>query len=397
MKVQSAKPQISTQVPQSFDDTQLDNDFTEGFSELIAALNMGIEDSAESGGEILQDISAIQEDKKDKQIDSETDNELQDTIDSILFGMNIPVPQEIKQIDSSTEENVKEVQDSFGNKQGVVQIDSNLNQMTSRDDKKAIDLDALATSKNQVDKISDNPTSNFNDKIKLAEKGEVASRNAIVDETQAVNLAKHMDVSINPAVRQVVQLDPNATLQDKPSMVLQELGRFINQHTTAAAETKSILPATQPTISYTQTLDKLSQIEPGMVITKSVTGAGAALKDVYTANIKIHPPELGEVTATLKIEKNTAQLILLTENDHVKSIVQSHLVQLKENFQKSDLHLTNVDVQTTNGEADKQQQRQQSEFKQSPDINQMVKAEDKQIEVPKTIAQRINSLIDTYV
>lgn len=396
MKVQSAKPQISTQVPQSFDDTQVDSEFTEGFSELIAILNAGdgAEDTVDDG--LLSGLSeAVSNKEQDDSADSDRDD-LKNTMDSILFGLN-PVPvQEIKQTAQqiNADEDSGEIE-TVDDRQNPVQINTYSENVSSSKELNMVYPEKIELESKKMDaEIA--PVKVFSkDKINNTEVADPARVAMHEIEAQTLNAAKHVNVT-TPLPKVALQLDSNAIMQDKPSMVLQELGKFINQHTNAAlTEVKPVVAAMQPTISYTQTLDKLSQLEPGMLISKSTIGLGDHSKDIYTANIKIHPPELGEVTATLKIDKNTAQLVLLTENDHVKSIVQSHIVQLKENFNKSDLYLTSVDVQTTNG--DSERQHKQPDQRPLPQMNQLVKKDDAGTEAPRTVSQRINSLIDTYV
>ncbi|MFZ2314653.1 MAG: flagellar hook-length control protein FliK [Gammaproteobacteria bacterium] len=380
MKVQSAKPQISNQAPSPIEDLQLDGDFTEAFAELVAAMQM---EKPPAVDQVAKETLEFDEVSKKEDEPVVEDTALQDTLSTILFGLNIPVVDNTKLANQTIDDEKDKTPDLKLDTQSLKgDVDLDLSPLTkvnnATDDKFNLD-------------ISDK----FADKNKEAEP--LVKLN-LFEQDPAVDVTKNMNTTVAHAVaHSIVQSDQNTlTLQDKPANALQELGKLINQHTNVIPEeTKTVNTLSRPAATYTQTLDKLSQIEPGMNITKTIAMVGSSLKDVYTANIKIHPPELGQVTATLKVDKNNAELVLLTENDHVKAIVQSQLTQLRENFQKADLYLTNIDVQTSHSDAERQQQEPAP--RNTSNINQGIKEDAVELKEPKTVSQRINSLIDTYV
>lgn len=392
MKVQSAKPQISNQAPTPIDDIELNGDFTEAFAELIAAMNMDRPVTANDTAKEVLKFDEVSK-KEDDDILNQEDTTLQDALSTILYGINIPVVDNTKLVNEAARHEVEIEQSeavTLELKENVplVKVDANLALLSpakltlSKEDKPDLNTTVKPILKNQE----------LQALIKLP------SYEHEVQENPEVEVVRSIDTPVTHAIAHtVLQLDQNTLIaQDKPANALQELGKLINQHATVIQdETKTVNPVVRPAASYTQTLDKLSQIEPGMNITKTVAMVGNALKDVYTANIKIHPPELGQVTATLKVDRNTAELVLLTENDHVKAIIQSQLTHLKENFQKADLYLTNVDIQTSHSDAEKQQQ--QPNPKQTSNINQPVRQDEVEGSEPNTLSQRISSLIDTYV
>lgn len=124
---------------------------------------------------------------------------------------------------------------------------------------------------------------------------------------------------------------------------------------------------------------------------------GPHLEGIYDAKIKIRPPELGEIIAQLKINKGSAELTLMTENNHVKQIVESNLPQLKQHFQQSNIDLTNVNIKSAlDGDKGYQQAEQQANEKQRNNIidpagDISVSADNK-----KTAEKSSRSLIDTY-
>jgi flagellar hook-length control protein FliK len=64
----------------------------------------------------------------------------------------------------------------------------------------------------------------------------------------------------------------------------------------------------------------------------------------YHANIKIYPPELGKITAKMKMDKNEATLEITAENKQVKALLQGHLNTLREQFTSSNIHLNKIEI-----------------------------------------------------
>lgn len=120
-------------------------------------------------------------------------------------------------------------------------------------------------------------------------------------------------------------------------------------------------------------------------------------KDNYEASIKIYPPELGAVTAKLHINKNSAELIILTDNNHVKSIVEANLPKLRENFQQADLNLTSIQVQTntsqTRDQTDSRHNQQDTASSARPENSDLA---DTHANSPQTTAKKGSGIIDTY-
>lgn len=64
----------------------------------------------------------------------------------------------------------------------------------------------------------------------------------------------------------------------------------------------------------------------------------------YRVNIKIYPPELGKITASLKMDKKSTSLEVIAETKEVKAMLQNHLSLLKEQFNQSNIQLDKVEV-----------------------------------------------------
>lgn len=173
----------------------------------------------------------------------------------------------------------------------------------------------------------------------------------------------------------------NALIELSNIAVMQPGNKIQLSSSTLLPQVKTVDPVKQP--EYELTI----QLQPEVV--------GSLKQEVYNANIKIHPPELGAIVAKLKVDKNTAELIITTENNQLKEIVQANIAQLRENFRQADIHLSNIEinVQTaqSNANTDQHAQRQSQE----------VAREDEEVKHAKkgnspTGTQTIDSLIDTY-
>lgn len=154
-------------------------------------------------------------------------------------------------------------------------------------------------------------------------------------------------------------------------------------------------PAVSTLLPQIKTVDPVKQPEYELTIQLQPEVVGSLKQEVYNANIKIHPPELGAIVAKLKVDKNSAELIMTTENNQLKEIVQANIAQLRENFRQADIHLSNIviNVQTpqSNANTDQHAQRQSQEVaREDEEVKQAKKANT----APGT--QAIDSLIDTY-
>jgi flagellar hook-length control protein FliK len=151
-----------------------------------------------------------------------------------------------------------------------------------------------------------------------------------------------------PALALVPQKEPihYDEKQNKYLDSLAQLGSFINEQTSRehfSAISKSDSPT--PTLSSVMAEIKAQQSSDYHFNVEILPASAASIaKEVYDAKIKIYPPELGQVTAKLRVDKNGTELTILTENARVKEIVEANLAQLRQNFQQADIHLTQVNV-----------------------------------------------------
>lgn len=175
---------------------------------------------------------------------------------------------------------------------------------------------------------------------------------------------------------------------------LVQMGELINHHTKLHASDDVQLPTANVSSDYSAVLNKLKATAPEIHIEKLPTN-NIIMHETYSANIKIYPPELGSVLAKLKVGPSGAELIILTENDKVKEIVQSNLNQLREQFQQANINLSNIDVQTSQlaakdqNDHNKQARENVATREQTDDINQQPTKQENS-------KRTITSIIDTY-
>jgi flagellar hook-length control protein FliK len=180
----------------------------------------------------------------------------------------------------------------------------------------------------------------------------------------------------------------------KPMQFFSQLSYMLNVLTSRNHEDPLLnLVSEKPLASYediknAQDLGYESRLE---LLSASV---GPQRKESYDAKIKIYPPELGSVIAKLKMENNKVELMLLTETNHVKQVIEANLPLLKEHFIHSDMQLTDIQVQTNlpdnqQNADDKLENRHFQDKGQPKSLNPATS-------LPEKESKLSNSLVDTY-
>jgi flagellar hook-length control protein FliK len=154
---------------------------------------------------------------------------------------------------------------------------------------------------------------------------------------------------------------------------------------------------TAPQLHYEEIQNKLNQ-EYDLKIELLPPSADALKQESYNARIKIYPPELGEVLARLKVNKNSAELMIQTEHARVKEIIEANLFKLRENFQHSDIQLTHVQVDVNTSQSGMQHKSGQNQSLADEAQGQGREAADlnTQSGLNKKSSKRVDSLVDTY-
>ncbi len=181
---------------------------------------------------------------------------------------------------------------------------------------------------------------------------------------------------------------------DKLMNAFVSLGHLINNHTLPGDNSSRLSNQVQADLQATESnhFDPLHDVK-FEIVTGNPLNPEKLLQQVYNANIKIYPPELGNVIAKLKIEKNNAELLILTENNQVKQIVESNLPLLKQHFENSDINLVQINVQSgqTGGESN-QNQEDKPRYSTEHQHNQS----NTSTQIAKSSNKSKNAIIDTY-
>lgn len=117
----------------------------------------------------------------------------------------------------------------------------------------------------------------------------------------------------------------------------------------------------------------------------------------YHANIKIYPPELGKVTAKMKMDKNIATLEITAENKQVKALIQNHLSSLREQFNQSNIQLNKIEVITVESKEQTETALNDQRDGQAPREGAEEAVREITPEKPKTAKKQSENVVDAYV
>lgn len=209
-----------------------------------------------------------------------------------------------------------------------------------------------------------------------------------------------IDTSVDTSTQlfnsQKSQINLSANQLDQPIAAFAQLGNLIvPQLAMPLVDNKQTYPSIQNVEGQAASKASLQQPEYELKIDVFNTSSEPLAKNVYNASIKIYPPELGTILAKLKLDGNSAELHILTDNNRIKEVVEANINQLRHHFRDADINLTSIqiDVQSSQQDTDRKgsthQQAQEShlfEEKNSSKTNQS----------KSTISKSSDSLIDTY-
>ncbi len=196
------------------------------------------------------------------------------------------------------------------------------------------------------------------------------------------------------------------TPDQKVLMSFQQLGEWLQTKVNAepALMPKPNAPATETTFAMLQ-----SQMAAGGAATPAKAAWEAKVEmnqsmsnaelnlTTYHANIKIYPPELGKVTAKMRMDKNEANLEITAENKQVKAILQGHLNTLREQFSQSNITLNKIDIiLADNKESGTANPNGRGEKEETQEHFQAETA-DAKATPPKTSKKTSNNVVDAYV
>ena len=209
--------------------------------------------------------------------------------------------------------------------------------------------------------------------------------------------------SIKQIINQPIGLltDTKSSASDQQTKYLDamsQLGHSIGNHVSQHLAELDIKPSTLlPTAdkSYSEIAAHAKSKDPEVTVELVPLTKDALVKQSYDAKIKIYPPELGHVLAKLKVTDNNAQLVITAENTRVKEVIESNLAQLRETFQKADIQLTSILVNTGGLDFKEQSQQGTGNHEQMMSKNDTIDVVDEK-NTPIENKKKLNTLIDTY-
>lgn len=307
---------------------------------------------------------------------------------------------------SDTEESDENVSEKFNQISTTDQIVKN-NQITSNPVMASPKLDAFKNSSNNNGKeIKSKLNTNQIDNSQSTFDTSNSDNNSITD----MNSIPKVDLTHSLASTQLTaqtaslkeQVSHQIMPQSKYTDALVQLGGFINSQTINLANNNSQnIPndfgnnTPTPFNNVSASVEQQPQYEAKVDL--APPSIDAMMNEIYNAKIRIYPPELGHVMAKLKVDKNNAELSITTENERVKAIVEQHLPQLRENFQNSNINLTQIQVQTSSTDTrDKNlnSQRESNAFLTQDNRDNVDKTA--QVASEKAVSKASNSIVDTY-
>lgn len=205
---------------------------------------------------------------------------------------------------------------------------------------------------------------------------------------------------INPIINSLASIQqPNISQETQPNNylnVFMQLGQFINGHTSrnmpemVQNKPSTFVDAQQEAVNKAIAQEQVS-------VEMQSPSFDALNKEAYNAKIKIYPPELGPVLANLKMDKNNVELVIQTHSIQVKEIIESNLPQLREQFQKADINLTAIHVQTeSNNQAGAQNNNNRNNSESSQDEKARFEAQEQSTSHDNGSKKSQNKLVDTY-
>lgn len=281
-----------------------------------------------------------------------------------------------------------------------LQLDQNknLDSLSVQNDASSFGLSSISPTKKLTDQLDQNDDGSQNNQQKEAQnfkmKNLMADSHSQIEEPSPLALMSNEALkssgiqSTSSSFDRMDELNVDQASKYKDAFI--QLGQFINNQTNQLYQSNQ-------TSKFNQTPASLSNQEfnPLYDLKFDVTSniENTHLKESYDATIKIYPPELGFVTAKLKMDKNNVELMILTENNQVKHIIESNLSSLKQYFQQADVTLGQVDVQTR--DTTHQQGSSYSDKENTPNfVAENKEYETKQTKLPKNKSE--NTIIDTY-
>lgn len=267
-------------------------------------------------------------------------------------------------------------------------------------------LERLATKGSQLDATQNKQLASDPQDEKLTAIEKKLTRPTNRNEIHATNnvLATTMPAGPSAARTEQKDLTSKSLPIDNQTKTLKKTLDNWTQSVNRPEQPQQVMPATNQPANFSQEFSKKLSSTP--LPTKADSTALTMQLDhlepsttepgVFHVKIRVNPPELGPIHANIKMNHNTVEIQILTNNAHAEQVVKAHVSALVAQFSESSLQLNTIVVQqqaTTSGGQDQQDSPQTPEYNdeqiQQPLVNN-AQADDKK-------QTRSNKLVDAYI
>lgn len=206
-------------------------------------------------------------------------------------------------------------------------------------------------------------------------------------ENNTPQVQQSTDMHLNPVLS-----SKNTDTNNEPNPSLQTVTKHLNDFLSQGMSTQSV---DQTSPAWTKSgFDANAQIKMELLsLQQDPVAAPTNFKiENYTAQIKLHPQDLGQITAKIEVNAGATTITFLTEHAHVKQLMEGNLQSLRHAFQDSNLNLGFVDVHHDESQQKKEQSTYTS-FEEDEDLVRVSEVGQKPFIHEKKTSQ---SVVDTY-
>lgn len=117
-----------------------------------------------------------------------------------------------------------------------------------------------------------------------------------------------------------------------------------------------------------------------------------------TAELRLHPEDLGQVQITLKMDDNQAQLQMVSPHSHVRAALEAALPMLRTQLAESGIQLGQSSISSESFAGQQQSSSQQQSARHNPTGSQLDAQEDELLNVPASLQSRSSgsSAVDIF-
>lgn len=307
--------------------------------------------------------------------------------------------QASNEVVNETANKISNFSDSQTNNAKRLSLDSDERKVMSTEIEKA--AIPLNEAQGKPIEIKVKPTPKTNEKIMINKQGhaEIIKHRAITTSTETADADAPSKIS-SSASKMLESFDLSKNKDEKVMTALEDFatwtqGKVNTTLINASMSTRDVLKSKDVQLA-TEAVSSKSTLPASVEITRSMNPADINLAN-YQVKIKIYPPELGKITASLKLSKNSTSLEVVAETKEVKALLQTHLSSLKEQFTQSNVHLEKVDVFLANEKQENLEKNTRDQRQESDPEAFLADDQENQPRVSKQKQKSSQNTVDAYV